>query len=97
MLLGGQTFRLSGHSLISQASCTLHTWSLRDYNRSLNWKNGKFFEEDSEEVFSHCLRSSCKFQMCAWGPCVGDRRAMALIRDAKQAVGEGKVVRLKPD
>ena len=31
-----------------------------------------------------------KFQMCAWGHCVGIRRAMVLICDAKQAAGKGK-------
>ena len=33
--------------------------------------NRKFFEgETPKSFFSHCLQSSRKFQMCAWGPCV---------------------------
>ena len=32
--------------------------------------------------------STC--HLCAWGPCIGICRAMALIGDAKQATSEGK-------
>ena len=54
--------------------------------------------EDLEEILSHCLQLSHKFQhvtslqhvLCAWEPCMGVHQAMALTGDAKQAMSEGK-------
>ena len=51
-------------------------------------------KEDSEEFFhtvwSH-LASLNTYHLCSWGPCVGIRRAMALIGDAKQDMSDRKV------
>ena len=77
-------FRLSDRSPISQAtpfaSDACETISVRLEERTPK----SFFA-----LFAAILQvSTC--HLCAWGPCVGVRRAMALIGDAKQATGEGK-------
>ena len=68
-------FRLSNHLLISQATPFA--------GDAYAWKNGllRLFAAISQVSTCH---------LCAWGPCMGVRRAMALFGDAKQATGEGK-------
>ena len=51
------------------------------------WKTRNFF-------FLHCMFAAISqvstYHLCAWGPCVGVSRAMALVGNDKQATGKGK-------
>ena len=75
-------------ALISKAMHTLRRWALRVYN-FFAWKNGKLLEGKLGGVFrtfrSHLASFNMPIATCLW-PCVGVRRAIALIGYAKQAM-----------
>ena len=56
------------------------------------------WEEDSEDIISHCLQpSQCitsRHTLCAWGSCVGIYWALALIGSAKQAAVETRLTQV---
>ena len=53
------------------------------------WKNGKLLE-DMKEILLHCLQPSCIMFQHFTMRAMGIHRALALVGDAKQAMGEEK-------
>ena len=82
-------------TLVSAFQCSLATLFADEACKTIifHWKNGKLLE-DPEFFFLHCMFAAISqvstYHLCAWGPCVGVSRAMALVSNDKQARGKGK-------